>query len=206
MGPNHHVDVAVGDNGRMSVSEGRRAAPRYGEGRVALLRASVQVIAEQGLRNLTYRSVGRQAGVTHALVAHHFGSRDALLKATLEHSLSETVASITTRPGTGDLDALFGGLATMVDRFPLDQAFQYEIILESRRRDELRPYVIEIYAAYVDALHAELALAGIDADRDLSHLVFSAADGLVFHQLTIGDPELTERALAWLRALLKRLR
>jgi AcrR family transcriptional regulator len=187
----------------MTVSASRRSAPRYGEGRVALLSAVVRVVAEQGLRNLTYRSVARQAGVTHALVAHHFGSRDALLEAALEHSLGESVTSITTRPGSGDLDALFGGLSSMVDRHPHDQAFQYELILESRRRPELRPYVRSIYTAYVDALHTELTRAGLDPDPDLTHLVYSAADGLVFHQLTVGDAELTERSLLHLRLLLR---
>ena len=47
--------------------------PGYGEGRDALLTATVRVVARRGLRNLTYRAVAEEAGVTHGLVAHYFG-------------------------------------------------------------------------------------------------------------------------------------
>ncbi|MBA4857450.1 TetR/AcrR family transcriptional regulator [Nocardia farcinica] len=179
-----------------------RPSPRYGQGRTALLAAAVRVCAEHGLRNLTYRMVAREAGVAHGLVAHHFGSRDVLLEEALRFSLDTTVPSISTRPGTGDLDALFAGVAAMIDQNPHDQAFQYELILESRRRPELRRHVQAIYDAYVEALRVELAAAGLGDDPALSHLAYAAVDGLVFHQITIGDPELTERALHHLRALL----
>ncbi|PXY18897.1 TetR/AcrR family transcriptional regulator [Prauserella muralis] len=176
---------------------------RYGQGREALLQAAVQVVADQGLRNLTYRAVARKAGVAHALVAHHFGSREALLTAALRFSLDNSVTTISARPGSGDLDALFVGLSTLVEANPHDQAFQYELILESRRRPELRPYVVDIYQTYVNALHAELEHAGVQPDVALTHVIYAAADGLVFHQLTIGNPDLTERSLQRLRSLLK---
>ena len=180
-----------------------RLAPRYGEGRAALMAAAVQVVAEHGLRNLTYRAVARAAGVAHGLVSHHFGSRDALLEAALQFSLENSVTSISTRPGSGDLDAIFDGLVTMIENNPDDQAFQFELLLESRRRPELRAYVESIYQEYIDALQFELDCAGIDPDPALSHLIYTAADGLVFQQITIGTPELTERALTHLRRLLQ---
>lgn len=175
---------------------------RYGQGRSALLSAAVRVVAGHGLRKLTYRAVAREAGVAHALVAHHFGTWDALLAEALRFSLDNSVTSISARPGSGDLDALFAGLSALIDDDPHDLAFQYELILESRRRPELRPSVEAIYHAYADALRAELECAGIEPDDALSHLVYAAADGLVFHQITIGSRELTERSLAHLRALL----
>ncbi|MFD6061348.1 TetR/AcrR family transcriptional regulator [Rhodococcus wratislaviensis] len=183
--------------------ESARRAPSYGEGRAALLAAVVRVVADQGLRKLTYRAVAKEAGVAHGLVAHHFGTRDVLLEAALQFSLENSVTSISTRPGSGDLEAVFAGLVAMVENNPADQAFQYELILESRRRPELRPYVEAIYQAYIDGLQLELECAGINPDPALSHLIYAAADGLVFHQITIGRPELTERSLKHLRALLQ---
>ncbi|MGQ4601389.1 TetR family transcriptional regulator [Nocardia sp. R6R-6] len=183
-------------------TDSARPGPRYGQGRTALLTAAVRVCAEQGLRNLTYRTVAREAGVAHGLVAHHFGSRDTLLEEALRFSLDNSVPSVSTRPGSGDLNALLAGLSAMVAENPYDQAFQYELILESRRRPELRPYVEAIYQAYVDALYDELACAGLGDDPALSHLVYAAADGLVFQQITIGTADMTERGLQHLRALL----
>jgi AcrR family transcriptional regulator len=178
-------------------------SPAYGQGREALLRAAIHVVADQGLRHLTYRAVARRAGVTHGLVAHHFGSRDVLLTEALRLSLATSVPSVSERPGSGDIDALFAGLVDLVRTHPQDQAFQYELILESRRLPELRPLVEAIHDAYVSQVRTELSRAGLDADGTLSHLVYSAADGLVFHQITIGNPDLTRRSLARLRALLR---
>ncbi|SDC60480.1 transcriptional regulator, TetR family [Geodermatophilus telluris] len=182
-----------------------RSAPGYGEGRQALLAAAVHVVATRGLRHLTYRSVAQQANVAHGLVAHHFGTRDALLAAALEFSLANSVGSISTEPGSGDLDALFAGVVDMVRANPDDQAFQYELILEARRRPELRPQVEQVYATYREALRSELQAAGVEADDALVHLVFAAVDGLVFQQVCLDEPALTLPSLERLRDLLRPL-
>ena len=182
-----------------------RPAPGYGEGRQALLAAAVHVVGTRGLRHLTYRSVAQEAGVAHGLVAHHFGSRAALLEAALEFSLANSVGSISADPGSGDLDALFAGVVEMVQANPDDQAFQYELILEARRRPELRPHVEHVYATYRRALRGELEAAGIDADDALVHLVFAAVDGLVFQQVCLEDPAAAQAGVHRLRALLRPL-
>ncbi len=182
-----------------------RPTPGYGEGRRALLAAAVHVVGTRGLRHLTYRSVAQEAGVAHGLVAHHFGTRDALLQAALEFSLANSVGSISARPGSGDLDALFAGVVEMVQDNPDDQAFQYELILEARRRPELRPQVEQVYATYRQALRAELEAAGIAADDALVHLVFAAVDGLVFQQVCLDDPVAAQAGVERLRALLRPL-
>ena len=188
-----------------TVEAATRVTPRYGEGRRALLAAAVRVVASRGLRNLTYRAVSREAGVAHGLVAHHFGSRDALLEAALQFSLDNSVASISLRPATGDLDALFGGLVAMVEEIPDDQAFQFELILESRRRPELHPHVQAVYATYRAALREELECAGIVCDEALVHLVFAAVDGLVFQHISDVLPDRTADALEHLRGMLRAL-
>ena len=165
----------------------------------------MHVVATRGLRHLTYRSVAQQAGVAHGLVAHHFGTRDALLEAALEFSLDNSVGSISADPGSGDLDALFAGVVEMVQANPDDQAFQYELILEARRRPELRPHVELVYATYREALRAELEAAEIAADDALVHLVFAAVDGLVFQQVCLDDPASAQAAIERLRELLRPL-
>lgn len=175
---------------------------RYGEGRGALLDAAVRVVAGEGLRKLTYRSVAREANVAHTLVAHHFGSLDDLIEAALGQSLERSVDSVTTRPESGDLDALFAGLAALAAERSDAEAFQFELILESRRRPQLRKHVDAIYRAYVDAIDAELVLAGLEPDDAFSHLIYAAAEGLVFEQISRGDAARTERSLDYLRELL----
>lgn len=182
-----------------------KPSPRYGEGRAALLAAAVRVVANQGLRNLTYRAVAREAGVAHGLVAHHFGTREFLLEAAMRFSLDGAMTSVSSRPGSGDLTALFEGLADLAVTEPDLLAFQYELILEARRRPELRPHVDTIYESLVDAIRHELVCAGIEPDDGLTHMLYAAADGLVFNQITHASRARTSAATAWLRRLLAQL-
>jgi AcrR family transcriptional regulator len=186
-------------------SVGSRTRPGYGEGREALLAATVRVVARNGLRNLTYRAVAEEAGVTHGLVAHYFGSRPALIEQALVHCLSRSVVAGALEPGTGKVEDFSASLPAMVTDNPDDQAFQYELILESRRRPELRRHVHTLYQAYRDAARRELGRMGLGDDPALAHLVFAALDGLVFQQLALDETASTERALEQLRDVLRTL-
>ncbi|MFF6782831.1 TetR family transcriptional regulator [Streptomyces sp. NPDC012510] len=191
-----------------AASQSRRPRKRlqYGEGREALLNAAVRVVARGGLRRLTYRAVAEEAGVTHGLVVHHFGSRDALIEEALAHTIRTSLSTSSLEPGTGRVSDFSTGLSEMVTADPDTQAFQYELLLESRRRPELLPQIRELYDEYFDAAQRELGrMLPAGADRALTRLVFAALDGLVLHQLVLGEPEVTEAALEELRSLLRLL-
>ncbi|MFF8970005.1 TetR/AcrR family transcriptional regulator [Streptomyces sp. NPDC014995] len=184
----------------------RKRVRNYGAGREALLDAAVRVVARGGLRRLTYRAVAEEAGVTHGLVVHHFGSRDALIEEALTHAIRSSLSSSALEPGTGRAEDFSVGLADMVESRPDLQAFQYELLLEARRRPELLPHLRGLYEEYFEATRRELSqmLPG-GVDRGLSRLVFAALEGLVLHQLVFGERDVTEEALAELRALLREL-
>ncbi|MFJ7045629.1 TetR/AcrR family transcriptional regulator [Streptomyces sp. NPDC101112] len=178
----------------------------YGEGREALLNAAVRVVARGGLRKLTYRAVAEEAGVTHGLVVHHFGSRDALIEEALAHTIRTSLSVSALEPGTGKVADFSTGLSEMVTADPGRQAFQYELLLESRRRPELLPQLRALYDEYFDATRRELSrMLPADADQALVRLVFAALDGLVLHQLVLGEPEVTDAAVERLRGLLRLL-
>lgn len=178
----------------------------YGAGREALLDAAVRVVARGGLRRLTYRAVAEEAGVTHGLVVHHFGSRDALIEEACTHVIRSSLATSALEPGTGRTEDFSTGLTEMVDSGPDLQAFQYELLLESRRRPELLPHLRALYDEYFEAARRELCqmLPG-PVDRGLYRMVFATLEGLVLHQLVFGEREVIEEALAELRAVLTRL-
>src|SRR4051812_37653561 len=74
---------AKGGRGRRA---GGRAAGKSEDGRYhhgalhdALLKAAEQVLERDGLSGLTLRAVAREAGVSHAAPAHHFGDLTGLL-------------------------------------------------------------------------------------------------------------------------------
>ncbi|QAY63471.1 TetR family transcriptional regulator [Xylanimonas allomyrinae] len=150
--------------------------------RTALLRATIAVVARSGLRALTYRAVAAEAGVSHGLVRHHFGSRDALIAAALAYAVERSLAESTPQPRTAEEFAL--GLEDLADRER--EAFQYELALESTRRPELREAVRRYYETYRDSIADRLRALGIE-DDDLIDVVWLALDGLVFKQVVMGD-------------------
>ncbi len=202
-------DGAVGSGAPADAGPGRRSRKRvrnYGAGRDALLDAAVRVVARGGLRKLTYRAVAQEAGVTHGLVVHHFGSRDALIEEALAHAVRSSLNSSALEPGTGRVADFSAGLSDMVESGPDLQAFQYELLLEARRRPELMPHLRALYEEYFGATRRELSqMLARPVDRGLYRLVFAALEGLVLHQLVFGEREVTEEALARLRELLGQL-
>jgi AcrR family transcriptional regulator len=141
--------------------------------------------------------------VTHALVAHHFGSRDAMIREALEHAARESIDVSSLEPGTGRLDDLAGNLGAFVAASAEETVFQYELLLEASRRPELVDEIRRVYDTYRDATHRELVRAGFDPDDTrLSELVFAALDGLVLQQVVFGRPEHTDAVVQRLRELL----
>ncbi|MFD4196859.1 TetR/AcrR family transcriptional regulator [Amycolatopsis thermoflava] len=186
-----------------SVSGSRR--PEYGTGREALLDAAITVVARQGLRYLTYRAVAAEAGVTHGLVAHHFGSRDALLLEALRHSIQRAIDVTELRTESASPEDFVQGLADIVQRDPDLHAFQYEVLLEARRSPEARRHAEELYSSYRHAAREGLARMGIEDDGPMADLVFAALDGLVFQQVTVGSAAATREAVKALREILRAL-
>lgn len=53
----------------------------HGDLKNALIQAGMEILAEQGLRNLSLRKVAKQAGVSHAAPYAHFKDKQALIAA-----------------------------------------------------------------------------------------------------------------------------
>lgn len=64
----------------------RTQAERRADSEERLIRASVELIVEQGLENTSLADIGRRAGASHALVNHRFGSKDELVDRIIEHA------------------------------------------------------------------------------------------------------------------------
>ena len=177
--------------------------PPRGDGRVALLEAAIRVGAHQGLRGLTIRSVAAEAGVSHGLVRHHFGSRQQLVDEALEHAARMSMITGDLEPGTGDPADFSRALEDIVAEDPDLQAFQYEMAMDARRRPELLATNQAIYEQYRQATQRELVRMGLADDPALAHAVFAMLDGLVLQKVLFGKP--VEPALEWLRTILKAL-
>ena len=156
----------------------------YGEGREALLRATVHVVAQKGLRGLTFRAVAEEAGVNNTLIAHHFGNRDKLLAAALEWTADRSIGAADLSEYATDADAFRAALVANVLSEPDVEIFQFEMILEASRRPELQPSVRSLYRRYVQALASGREKLGAPTSEPLNLALFAALDGLMLQYLS----------------------
>jgi AcrR family transcriptional regulator len=173
----------------------------YGTGRNELLQAAIHVVAAQGLRGLTFRSVAAEAGVTHGAVQYHFGSWNNLVAEALGFAVKRSIDTAGLKSAGPGFEDFADALVASVASDPELQAFQFELSLEARRRPELLPTAAQGYDAYRSAVREALTAAGSN-DPALGEIVMVALDGLVFQQTVFNDAERTQKALAALRGLL----
>ncbi|MGN7250456.1 MULTISPECIES: TetR/AcrR family transcriptional regulator [unclassified Arthrobacter] len=176
----------------------------YGDGRDALLAAVIDVVAEKGLRGVTYRSVASRAGVNHTLITHHFGSIEGLLAATLEWAVQRSIDE-TGLARVADFDEQFAdALLASVASEPELQLFQFEMLLEARRKPELKALLDRLYDNYISTVETALRQRSLDTDDELSRAVFAALDGLMLQFLTFGNPGKIRSAVVQVGRLLER--
>lgn len=181
-----------------------RDKPRYSEGGDALLDASVRVFSERGVGAVTYRAVAAEAGVTHGLVGYHFGSREALVHATLAKVAANSIEGSELLPASGELSDFLAELPTMTAADTDGAAAQFELAIVGYRDPSLRAEAQALYRRYIEVVGEALQEFGIEVDDPTARLVFAALDGLVLQQVIFGDAAQTEESLAVLRGLLAR--
>jgi len=179
------------------------ARPGYGQGRDALLAAAVEVVGNKGLRGLTYREVARVAGVTHGLVAHHFGTRQALIKATLDYAVG--LGSGTIHFADANVGEFAADLSRLIRETAGLQAFQFELLLEARRDAWLRDSAKSMYDEYIGVIQSDLDRLGLADQPALARFLMAAVDGLVIQQLVYDNAEDTDAAVELLQRIITKL-
>lgn len=178
-------------------------ANKYGEGREALLAATIEVVADRGLHGLTLRAVAERAGVTNTLITHHFGTKDALLHEAVAWATARAIR-LSDLSATETIDGDFArALVELVASEPHLQVFQYEFVLESRRRPDLREEAVALYEGYIQALEQALVTQGHANTRPLARAIFAALDGLVIQQLTVAGADAVREAIECVGQLLE---
>lgn len=73
-----------------------------------MLRAAAELIAERGVDRASLRGIGARAGISRAMPAYHFGSKDALIARLTEQAHERTLKATTDalRREHRDIDAL----------------------------------------------------------------------------------------------------
>ena len=73
----------------------------------------MRVVGRLGLSQLTNRIVAEEAGVTHGLVRHYFGSRDELLREAFRFAVRRSTERAVLETDNGSLDHFGAGLGSV---------------------------------------------------------------------------------------------
>ncbi|MFI6373925.1 TetR/AcrR family transcriptional regulator [Streptomyces sp. NPDC050546] len=165
-----------------------------------VLDAAIAVLAEGGLRRLTYQAVDTAAGVPAGTTSNHFRSRDSLVSGVVTHLESldrqdwERTAG---EPAAEDPEAFVEALTHMV-RHTLGPgrhrtAARYALILEGLARPDVREPLSRAQDSLINWVSQWLAALGSPAPREHCRVLFDYLDGMIFHQVALPqdhfDPE-----------------
>ena len=176
---------------------------RRGEGREALCRALVALVAREGLDKVTFRSVAREAGVTAGLASYHFGDRDTMVSEALQWAAQHSTSVAMISPDTKDIGDFASTLPSLMRDYSEEAMFSFELVLAAARRPDLSPAVRRSYDGFIAAVASSLNGFGLTQDPNLARLVFAAIDGLSLQYLIYGDVEATRAGVASLQKLLQ---
>lgn len=161
-----------------------KRGPGDGSGKDALLEATIEVVGKKGLRGLTFRAVGEAAGVNNSLIAHYFGTRDALIEAAFDRAVHESIDVSHLEDFPNSREGFIDSLVSMLAANSAREIFVYEMVLAAHRRPEIAERVSSLYNDYVTTLSNALRRAlGENFSAERARYTFAALDGLVLQRL-----------------------
>ncbi|MET8848802.1 TetR family transcriptional regulator [Amycolatopsis sp. NPDC004625] len=184
---------------------------RNPERRAALLDASIEVLAEDGARGLTFRAVDQRAGVPVGTASNYFASRDEILRHAGERVYERLVDDAVLAGGLdGPRDAarvteLMHALVDRVAAFPTGFLALLELRLEATRRPELRDVLTRRIRADVEFNVGYHEKAGLPGDGTTVVLLWLALNWLIVERLTLPDLFTGEQRRDLVTALVERL-
>lgn len=156
----------------------RETPYHHGDLHEALLKAAKRVADRDGLNGLTLRAVAREAGVSHAAPAHHFGDVTGLLSELAAIGFQKFSAKLGEAVcGAGSTEVAARARASAYVAFARENPCMFQLMFRAERLDHNRPMLR-------DASKVAFAkLAGIVAARrheelQLDHLTLEQAAGI----------------------------
>ncbi len=161
------------------------------ERRQALLDASIEVLAREGARGLTFRAVDQEAGVPAGTASNYFPNRDALLVQVgnryYERLIPSEEAMAKSRgPQTREsMTELMTEVVERVFHFRTGYLAILELRLEATRRPELQALLTERVRADLDFNIANFRESQLPGDEDAVVLLYLALNWLILERLTL---------------------
>jgi AcrR family transcriptional regulator len=162
---------------------------------VDAMRAS---IGERGAAGSTFDVVAREAGVSRGLLHYYFGSKERLLVEVVRQDCDVRIARLDAAlTEAGSLDDILAALVTSLESFVAEsdsQAVLHELMSASRRSEEIRTELAELYRRWRAHLAADLdekqreGVVKLAAEADtVASLLFALGDGMSMQLMA--DPD-----------------
>ncbi|MBF6278161.1 TetR/AcrR family transcriptional regulator [Nocardia sp. AB354] len=180
------------------------------ERRQALLDASIEVLAREGARGLTFRAVDQEAGVPAGTASNYFPNRDALL-VQVGHRYyerlipSEEAMAKSRGPQTREtMTELMTEVVERVFHFRTGYLAILELRLEATRRPELQALLTERVRADLDFNISNFRESQLPGDEDAVVLLYLALNWLILERLTLPGIFDEKRAAELVRTIVER--
>jgi len=169
-----------------------------GEKAQRIVEAMRSSVGKRGAAGSTFDVVAREAGVSRGLLHYYFGSKERLMVEVVRSDCDARVAALEENLATAtSADEFVAFLVQTLDAFLSDEAGQavlYEMLSASRRSEEIRAELAELYrrwrAQLADALRdkQQEGVVVLDAEPEaVAALLFALGDGMGLQ--VISDPE-----------------
>jgi AcrR family transcriptional regulator len=197
-----------------AVPQSRTFAQRSEEATSAMRAATLEIVAEQGLKGVTLAAVGARAGVSRGLPNYHFGTKAALILSVLEDMLQRRLDRYGTAAQGRGLDAILANLDDVVGFFrdsPTEQR-GFAIMMaeglvdaDAEVRAKIADYNRRVRGLIADRFEEALQAVGTTGRPEaetLASLYVAALKGLTLQWVAEPDLVALERSVAALRMLL----
>jgi AcrR family transcriptional regulator len=187
--------------------------------RVAILEATIRLIARGGLRAVSHRAIEAEAGLSHGSTTYHFGNRQNIVDAVLAHlaehdtrtvtharqalSAEPSVDSSAERDADIDIDQVADLMVALISGDTDHALARYELMLEVARRPELRASLLKWRLGFVADSEAMLTRLGAPNPPLAARWWIAALDGLILDDLCAGTLEYRTHARTLFRAMLR---
>ncbi|EGP06999.1 transcriptional regulator, TetR family [Bradyrhizobiaceae bacterium SG-6C] len=161
---------------RPAPKAGRAAPYHHGDLHEALLQAAKRVAEREGINGLTLRAVAREAGVSHAAPAHHFGDVTGLLSelAAIGFQKFSAALGLAACEAGPDMMSAARARANAYVAFARDNPCMFQLMFRAERLDHSRPMLNEASRAAFAKL-AGIVAAQRHENLELDHLTIEQA-------------------------------
>lgn len=175
-----------------------------------ILRTAKKIIAEQGLRALTFEAIAEQAKVNKAATRYHFGSKAGLLESIVDEIVLTQCATIATHlPAEATMEERIEAFVEHI-RYLLSEPIRFggffDVVPHAVHTEALRKRLSRLYEIWFDSILEWLGLPRQDVASPevlaTARLAAAVFDGLSVQALFNGNEEIPKELLELLRRTL----